>query len=387
MLHLAQRQEVISFAGGLPNATLFPLSELKEITATVLNKYEFKALQYTTTEGFYPLRQLIAEIYNVKYSFAAEPENILITSGSQQGIDLAGKLFLDAHDHIVLEEPSYVGAIEAFAAYEPHMASIPLQQDGMDMEALQSYLDCNNPKLLYTVPTFQNPSGRTYSLEKRRALAELLDRHNVVLIEDDPYRELRFVGDDLPPISSLMKGAGLLLGSCSKIIVPGLRVGSIHAPVEIIEKLTTAKQAADVHSSILSQILIYEYLTNYDCMGHVKKVRDYYEINGKAMVAAIERYFPEGVNYTTPEGGMFIWVQLPEMCSSLSLFEKSIQKNVAFVPGDPFFIHSPNSNYFRLSYCNSTTEDIERGIRILGTVIREQLQETAMQGARRFYVN
>ncbi len=373
MLQLAQQKNVISFAGGLPNAKLFPIPELQEITANVLQKYQGIALQYNRTEGFYPLRQLIADIHNTKFNLNVKPENFLVTSGSQQGIDLIGRLFLDPDDDLVLEEPSYVGAIEAFAAYEPRMTAIPLEGDGINLEIFEAYLATHRPKLFYTVPTFQNPSGSTYSLEKRQAVARLLNKHQVILVEDDPYRELRFSGQHIPPISSFMDNREILLGSCSKIIVPGIRVGSIMASREIIERLTTAKQATDVHSSILSQILIYEYLTNYNCQNHINKVKEYYQNNGTLMVAAIKKYFPSEVKYTTPGGGMFIWVELPASCSSLDLFNRTIARNVAFVPGDPFFLNQTNSNCFRLSYCNSTVEQIDEGIKILGESIRESI--------------
>lgn len=384
MLQLAQQKKVISFAGGLPNANLFPMPELQEITAGLLQKYQDIALQYNTTEGFYPLRQLIAEIHKTKFNFTVSAENILITSGSQQGIDLVGRLFLDPGDQLVLEEPSYVGALEALAAYEPRMTAIPLEADGINLKAFENYLKANQPKLFYTVPTFQNPSGSTYSLAKRQAVAHLLDQHQVMLVEDDPYRELRFSGQHIPPISSFMENQEILLGSCSKIIVPGIRVGSILASTEIIERLTKAKQSSDVHSSILSQLLIYEYLTNYNCQNHVNKVREYYRNNGSLMVAAIEKYFPKEVKHTTPEGGMFIWVELPASCSSLDLFKRTIERNVAFVPGDPFFINQENSNCFRLSYCNATADQIEHGIKILGESIKESIYHCSAQYLRKF---
>jgi len=374
MLSIAQQDDVVSFAGGLPNSTLFPFSELTEITERILSKYSGSALQYNMTEGYYPLRQLIADIYNYRFDFNATAENILITSGAQQGIDLLARLFVDPGDHILIEEPSYVGAIGAFTNYDANMVPIPLADDGPDLTKLESSLRQHQPKFFYTVPTFQNPSGVTWSLQKRLEVAALLKSHKVVVVEDDPYRQLRYSGEEILPITSYAEGNAVFLGSCSKIIAPGLRIGNIFAPKEVIEKMTTLKQVSDVHSSILSQLIIYEYLTNYDCQVYMEKMQRAYGRKLDAMLAALDTYFPDEVRYSVPDGGMFIWVKLPEGESAMELFHEAVAHKVAFVPGDPFYINNNGSNCFRLSYCNSTDQEIEAGIKVLGGVISQRLQ-------------
>lgn len=384
MLQLAQQRDVISFAGGLPNSSMFPLAELGRIAEQVLGKYGHTALQYNMTEGFYPLRQLIAEIYNYRFDFKATAENILITSGAQQGIDLLGRLFIDPGDHVLIEEPSYVGAIESFATYGAQQLPIPLEDDGPDLSILKKSLQKHHPKFFYTVPTFQNPSGVTWSLEKRKKVVNLLKEHNVIIAEDDPYRQLRFTGEEIMPITSLADGNAIFFGSCSKIIAPGLRIGNIFAPEPAIEKMSTFKQAADVHSSILSQIVIYEYLTNYDCQAYVQKTQVVYGQKRTAMLTAMAKYFPAEVSYSVPEGGMFIWAQLPKDESAMDLFHEAVAQKVAFVPGDPFFVNDGGKNCFRLSYCNATEEDIDKGIKILGSVISKRLHKTPGNEEKRY---
>lgn len=363
---------IISFAGGLPNPELFPLEDIAQASADELDSGGRAALQYSTTEGYPPLREFIANRYREKWGLQVGPEEILITTGSQQGLDLIGKIFLDPGDGLVIERPGYLGAIQAFSLFEPEFISIPLLEDGPDLEALEQALDAR-PKLFYAVPNFQNPSGLSYSLEKRRAVAELLHDSETLFVEDDPYGELRFRGEHLPPVRSWLGDRSLLLGSFSKVAAPGFRIGWVVAPKPVMEKLVTAKQAADLHTSTLAQRIMWRHLTDNDLDAHIARIRERYGAHRDQMVAAIERHFPEGVTCSRPDGGMFLWVRLPEGCSAMELFDKAIGRKVAFVPGAPFYADGGGRNTMRLNFSNAVPEKIEEGISRLGECIREFL--------------
>lgn len=365
ILKVTQQPEVISFAGGLPNPGLFPVEAIAAASAKVLSEEGMNALQYSTTEGYLPLREFIAQRYFEKCGLNISPDEILITNGSQQSLDLIGKVFLNKGDRVLIECPGYLGAIQAFSIFEPEFRDIPLLDDGIDTEQLEKTLNEGKAKLFYTVPTFQNPSGITYSRQKREETAGILDKHGVVCVEDNAYWELRFAGEDLPTIRNFSENT-ILLGSFSKIIAPGLRMGWICAGKEIMEKLLIAKQAADLHSNYFSQRIIHQYLLDNDVDEHIMKIKDAYGKRRDLMVDLMSEYFPEDIGYTKPEGGMFVWVTLPEGVSSMDLFELAIEENVAFVPGSPFYTEDgAGENTLRLNFSNSEFGQIEEGIKRL----------------------
>ncbi len=365
--------EVISFAGGLPSPVSFPVDEIDKAAHKVLSEDGRNALQYSTTEGYLPLRQYIAERYMKRQGIKIDADEILITNGSQQGLDLILKVFIDKGDDIIIERPGYLGAIQALSVFEPQFHAVDLLEDGVDTQMLEKVIEAYDPKLFYSVPNFQNPSGITYSEQKRQQTAQIIKSSNTVMIEDDPYGELRFIGKDIPSMKVFLDDA-VLLGSFSKIVSPGIRLGWIAAKKQIMEKLIIVKQAADLHSNYFSQRVVFQYMHDNDIDVHISKIRELYKQQRNCMVDMIERYFPEEVKTTKPEGGMFLWAQLPKGCSSLELFEIAAQNNVVFVPGDPFYVDEGCVNTMRLNYTNSSPEMIEEGIRRLGDAIRSLIQ-------------
>nr|WP_038287948.1 PLP-dependent aminotransferase family protein [Acetivibrio straminisolvens] len=366
--------EVISFAGGLPNPASFPVEAVQEATQKVLNDDGSSVLQYSTTEGYLPLRQYIAERYLKKKGIIIDPYEILITSGSQQGLDLIGKVLLNKNDDIILEEPGYLGAIQALSIFEPKFHTVPLRDDGVDINSLKEVLNKCNPKLFYAVPNFQNPSGITYTAQNREGVANILKNTDTIFVEDDPYGELRFIGEHVPPMKTYLGDNVILLGSFSKIVAPGMRLGWICAKREIMEKLIIAKQASDLHTNYFSQRIVYQYLVDNDIDNHIKKITELYREQRNCMVSMIEKYFPKEVKSTKPEGGMFLWATLPEGFSALELFDIASKQNVAFVPGDPFYITKKGINTMRLNYTNSTEEKIEEGIKRLSAAINQLIK-------------
>jgi len=373
ILKVAEDPKIISFAGGLPNPKFFPVKEIANASLKVLEENGENVLQYSTTEGYLPLREYIAERYRKKKGLKVDPDEILITNGSQQGLDLIGKVFLDTGDQIVIERPGYLGAIQAFSMYEPLFQSIPLFDDGIDTDLLEKTFMRNKIKLFYAVPNFQNPSGITYSRKRRRGVANILKRHNAIFVEDDPYGELRFIGEDLPSIRHYLEDNTILLGSFSKIITPGLRLGWVCAKKDIMERIIVAKQASDLHSNYLSQRIVHQYLIDNDVDKHILKIRDAYKKRRDLMVSMIAEYFPEEIKYTKPEGGMFLWITLPEGISSSDLVDLAIKENAAFVPGNAFYVDGGGNNTLRLNFSNSDEEKIEEGIKRLANIIKKSL--------------
>ena len=369
ILKVIEDPNIISFAGGLPNPAFFPVKEIAEAAAKIFEMDGRNVLQYSTTEGYLPLRKYIAERYLKRNGLKIHPDQILITNGSQQGLDLIGKAFLNKGDGVVIESPGYLGAIQAFSIYEPTFKSVSLLDDGIDIDVLKKTLRDEQIKLVYTVPTFQNPSGITYSRQKRKDVANILEKHDVIFIEDNPYYELRFAGEDLPLIRNFREENSILLGSFSKIVSPGLRLGWICTTNEIMEKIIIAKQASDLHSNYLAQRIVYQYLIDNDIDKHIIKIRDAYKIRRDLMVSMISEHFPEEIEFTKPEGGMFLWITLPDKISSLDLFEHAIKENVAFVPGNPFYVNGGGNNTLRLNFSNSDEEQIEIGIKRLANII------------------
>ncbi|MDO5836028.1 MAG: PLP-dependent aminotransferase family protein [Methanobacterium sp.] len=369
ILKVTDDEDMISFAGGLPNPQSFPVEAIKDATSRVLTEDGEKVLQYSTTEGYRPLRELIAHRYK-KQGLQVEVDDILITNGSQQCLDLVGKVFLDRDDGVVMERPTYLAAIQAFGLYEPQFHSVPLLDDGVDTEALEKILKEEEIKLFYSVTSFQNPTGITYSRDKRREVAEILTKHNTILVEDNPYGEIRFMGEDIPPIKSMIPDS-ILFGTFSKIVSPGMRMGWIVAPPEVMEKLVTAKQASDLHSNYFTQRVVYQYLQDNNVDNHIQNIRKLYKSQRDQMVQSIREYLPEGVKHTAPEGGMFLWVTLPDGMSSMDLFKLAIKEKVAFVPGETFYTENPETDTMRLNFSNCCEEEIIEGMKRLGTAIQK----------------
>ena len=368
ILRVTEDPDIISFAGGLPNPISFPHKEIAESAAAVFKDSSNEALQYGSTEGYKPLRDYIAKRYQ-NSGLDVNPDNILMINGSQQGLDLIGKVFLNRDDVVLIERPTYLAALQSFGLYEPKFVSIPLLEDGVDLEVLEDMVESFNPKLFYSIPNFQNPTGITYSKNKREKIGDIFNENNTILVEDNPYGEIRFIGEDLPSIKNYIENS-VLLGSFSKIVSPGMRLGWIVADKEIMNHLITAKQASDLHSNYLTQMIVHRYLTGYDVENHIQDIRDMYRIQRDCMVNMIKKYFPSDVKYTKPEGGMFLWVTLPEDMSSMELFEIAIKENVAFVPGEAFYSNNPETNTLRLNFSNSNKKKIEEGIKRLGHAIK-----------------
>jgi len=366
-------ESIISFAGGLPNRKLFPVEEIRKAVLFILEHDAGDVLQYSTTEGYPKLRQWIADRYKKNAGVTIAPEQILITSGSQQGLDLLGKVLLNDHEHVGIEEPGYLGAIQAFSLYRPHFHTAPLEWDGINLSAFEDTVRRQQVKLFYAVPNFQNPSGITYSTAKRVAAAEILKGSSTLFVEDDPYGELRFLGERKPSFYELVPENTILLGSFSKIFAPSFRIGWIVAAGPLMEKLVIAKQATDLHTNYFGQRLLYRYLEENDLDIHIQRIRDAYGRQRTAMVRAIQENFPPSITISEPEGGMFLWAQLPEGMSALKLFDKALARKVAFVPGDPFYIGRQHTNTLRLNFSCLDEESITRGIQILGQLLKEEM--------------
>lgn len=374
ILKVTEDPKIISFAGGLPNPVLFPVEELIEAARAVLAEDGPSALQYSTTEGYLPLREFIAQRYQKRTGLRISPGQILITNGSQQGLDLLGKVFINNDEPVAIERPGYLGAIQAFSLYEPRFYGIPLLKDGPDTDILTQVLDTHSPKFFYGVPNFQNPSGISYSRERRREVASVMSEHETPFIEDDAYGELRFRGDDHPLVSSYMPDLGIITGSFSKIISPGMRMGWIAAPEEVFAQVVTAKQASDLHSNYLTQRIIYQFLADNDIDRHISHIREVYRDQRDIMVKVIEETFPPEVTITRPDGGMFLWATLPRGFSTMDLFTIAIKENVAFVPGNPFYTDGCGSETMRLNFSNSDDERIVEGITRLSKAINRMLK-------------
>jgi 2-aminoadipate transaminase len=372
ILKVTDDPEIISFAGGLPNPRLFPVRELSEAAKKVLDEYGPSVLQYSITEGHLPLREYVSRRY-AKRGVNVSPEEILIINGSQQGLDLAGKIFLNKGDEVLVERPTYLAALQSFGMYEPVFNSVTLEEDGPDLRSLEDALKGKASKIFYTVPNFQNPTGISYSREKRQGVADLLTGKDTFFIEDDPYGELRFKGQDEPSMKNFLGDKAILLGSFSKIVSPGVRLGWICAQEEIMEKLIVVKQASDLHSGCLSQRVVYQFLMDNEIDDHITRIREAYGAQRDLMLKVIEETFPEGVKYTKPEGGMFLWVTLPAGFSSLELFHRAIEEKVAFVPGQAFFADGSGGNTMRLNFSNSDPERIVEGITRLSKSVKAMM--------------
>jgi len=371
ILKVTQNPDIISFAGGLPNPSLIDTEGIEKAASKVIKSDGRCALQYSTTEGYPPLREYIAERYNKRYGLDVSADEILVTNGSQQCLDLAGKVFIDKGDAVLMEKPGYLGAIQAFSMFEPEFFSVPLEDDGPDTEILSEILAEETPAFFYGIPNSQNPTGISYSDEKRREVAEILSGADVPFIEDDAYGELRFDGKAIKPVKYYMPELGVMTGSFSKIFSPGMRLGWICADKEILEKVITAKQASDLHSNYLSQRILYKYLEDNDIDAHIKKINSEYKHRADTMIKAIEAELPPEISFTRPEGGMFVWLRFPDNMSSMEIFEKASGRDVVILPGTPFYVNGDGNRTARLNFSNSDDDEIRYGISVLAEVIKE----------------
>ena len=382
LLKLTERPEMISFAGGLPAPEVFPVAEFQVASQSILGQHSPQALQYSTTEGYRPLREMIAR-HTARYGIHIEPENILITSGSQQALDLIGKIFINPGDRLLVEKPTYAGALQAWNAYQADYISIALDDEGMQTDTLEAALRAG-PKFIYVLPNFHNPAGVTLALDRRQRLVELADRYGVPLIEDDPYGQLRYEGEHLPPLVVLdgqlqgregipYSGNVLYLSTFSKTLAPGLRLGWVVAPAEVVQRLVQAKQGVDLHTSTFAQMIAFEVARGGFLDRHVRFIRTVYRERRDAMLAALQKYVPAAVHWTTPQGGLFLWVTLPEPMDATEILQAAIAENVAFVPGASFFADGSGRNTFRLNFSNAEPARIDEGIRRLGIVLERAL--------------
>lgn len=371
ILKVTEHPEVISFAGGMPAPEVFPVEEVAAVTERILRTAGPVALQYGPTEGHTPLRALIAERIRLQ-DVPVTADNVLITAGSQQGIDLVGKIMLDPGDRVAVESPTYVAALQAWNSYEAELTPLPSDDGGMVVDALaRTDID---PVMVYALPNFQNPRGVTLTADRRQRLVELARSQRIAVLEDDPYHDLRFAGEHLPPLIALDAGldgghayAGnvIALGSFSKILSPGIRVGWVVAPVEVIRKLTLAKQAVDLHTSMLAQLIAHEMLQSDFLDHHTELIVETYRHRRDVMLHALAEYFPDGVRWTRPDGGMFLWVELPPEIDAAELLAAATAEKVAFVPGQGFHADGSGRNTFRLNFSNASPERIREGVRRL----------------------
>jgi len=385
MLKITEQPDVISLAGGMPAPEVFPYDEVREACDRVLTNNGQYALQYGSTEGYLPLREMIAR-HTCRYGIDVSTENILITSGSQQALDLIGRIFINRGDHILVESPTYLGALQAWNAYGAEYVAVPSDENGMDTDQMVEALRMG-PKFIYVLPNFQNPTGATLPLERRKKLVELAEHYGVPIIEDDPYGQLRYSGEHLPAVFVLdnakhyngdhvYRGNVIYLSTFSKTLAPGLRIAWVIAPPEVIHKLVQAKQGADLHTATFNQYVAYEVARHGFLDQHIKVIRQIYSERRDVMLNALKKYMPPGVSWTHPEGGLFLWVTLPEQMDASALLPAAVKQKVAFVPGGPFHPDGGGANTMRLNFSNATPEKIEEAILRLSHVIINEMEQT-----------
>ena len=371
ILQAAADPKIISFAGGLPAPELFPVKEMKAAVDKVFEEHGQEAMQYGAAKGVTALREVIQQHVKEKEDVDSELDNVLVTTGSEQALDLVGKAFVDPGDTVLVEQPTYLCALDVFRSYGANFASVEMDEDGMKMDALEEALKANpNTKLIYTVPNFQNPTGRTMTEERRKQLAELAEKYDVYVLEDNPYGEIRFAGQHVPAVKSFDKsGHVLYMSTFSKTLAPGFRLGWLVADEDVVNKLTVLKQSADLHTDNLAQFAVAQFFADNDVDAHVKEISALYGKRKDLMLEGIKKYFPEGVKYTDPEGGMFLWVEVPGVDDTVELFKECLEHDVAFVPGDPFFAGEVQPGAFRLNYSNMKEDQIEVGLKRLGAAL------------------
>jgi len=373
LLKLTQQPDVISFAGGLPAPELFPVREIEEACSHLLRHQASKALQYSTTEGHPPLRQYLAETLSERGTQYG-PDDILVTTGSQQALDLIGRVFLDPGDAVITANPTYLGAIQAWRAYEATFATVPLDDDGMVVEAVADVASSRQVKFLYVLPNFHNPAGTTLTLDRRHRLVEIAREHNLIIVEDDPYGALRYEAEDLAPIAALAPERTIYLGTFSKTLTPGLRIGWVMAPPAIRHRLVQAKQGADLHSSTFDQMIANDIAQRGILKTHVRKLRQVYGERMHTMLDAMSEFWPQECSWTQPQGGLFLWARTPESVNAVDLLSEALKRKVAFVPGVNFYPHEDGGhNTMRLNFSNAKPDMIVEGVRRLGQTIKESL--------------
>lgn len=382
LLKVTQAPDMISFAGGLPNPEAFPVKIIHECIEKTFQKDIDKALQYGTTEGLTQLRSVLAERMKNTKNINCDLHDILITSGSQQALSLVALCFLDPGDTYLTCVPAYLGALQAFSAYEANCEAIPMNEEGIDIDSLRRNIERLrrvgvNPKFIYTVPTFQNPSGETMSINRRKEILDVASEYDFLIVEDDPYSEIFFEKKTIPPIKSFdTKGRVIYTSTFSKILAPGFRLGWVIASKEILDKLILAKQATDLCTNVFAQYIGYEYIHGGFLDDHIKKIRNLYKKKRDIMLESLKKYFPKKVTWTVPEGGMFIWITLPKGVDTRLMFQKALAKKVAYVTGDAFYPEGKNFNSMRLNFSYSDDETIKEGIKRLAEVIKEELAAT-----------
>lgn len=375
LLALTEKPEVISFAGGLPAPELFPIEEMKKVDEAIYNEEGRQAVQYGTTEGYLPLREQICQRMKAKFFVDCKPEDIVVTTGSQQALFILSQILVDMDQTILMESPSYMGAIMAFDPVRPKYTEVPTDDQGIVPEELEKILAADDSiRMIYVIPEFQNPTGITWPVERRKAFMDVINKYDVVVLEDDPYGEIRYDIEKMPSLKSMdTQGKVVFLGSFSKIFMPGLRLGWIVANPEIIDKFVKFKQAVDLGTSTFGQRQAAYFCKMYDMEEHIAKITALYAKRRDLMYQSMEKYFPEGVTFTYPKGGLFTWVTLPEQMDATELMPKCLAKNVAYVPGGIFYPNGGNRNHFRLNYSNMPEDRIVEGIKRLGDVLKEEL--------------
>jgi 2-aminoadipate transaminase len=383
LLKLTEQPDIISFGGGLPAPEVFPVNEFKQACINVLDNFGSQCLQYSTTEGYLPLREMIAR-HTERYAVNVTPDNILITSGSQQALDFIGRVFINQGDHIVVESPTYLGALQAWNAYGAQYIAVPSDENGMVVDKLEEALRIG-PKFIYVLPNFQNPSGTTLSLERRKQLVEMADRYGVPIVEDDPYGQLRFEGDHLPSLvwldgkyrgdNGTYTGNVIYLSTFSKILAPGIRLAWVIAPPQVIRKLVQCKQAADLNTAAFNQMVAHEVGKGGFLDEHVKLIRATYKERRDLMIELMEETFPPEVHWTKPLGGMFLWGILPDWMDAADVLKMAIERKVAFVPGASFHPNGGGQNTMRINFSYSNPDHIREGINRLGVLLKELVAE------------
>lgn len=372
ILKLSSRPGVISFAGGLPAPEMFPEADLKEAAIRAFDNYHHNALQYSFSMGVTEFREAIAELAREEAP-EVTVDNIIVTSGSQQGLDIVGRAFIDPGDYIICESPTYVGALQAFNFYQARYATVGMDEYGMLVDDVDSAIKKYNPKFIYAVPNFQNPSGITMSLKRRLQLIEIANRYNVPIIDDNPYGALRFEGEKVPSIRSLGGDTVVSLATFSKIVAPGFRIAWMIAPKAMTPIFEKVKQCGDLHTSTFSQLVLLEYLRMGKLKNHIQKICRTYGARRDLMMEGIAKYFPPEVKVVKPMGGLFLWMQLPNGMSAKELLPKAVEAKVAYVYGSPFYPNGGGEDTLRLNFSNATDEQITEGIKRLGKIFTENL--------------
>lgn len=366
---------VISFAAGNPAPEAFPVKEVEEISRKILLDSPIGALQYAVTEGYGPLREHLTAYMKQKHNVGREFDQILITAGAQQAMDLATKSLCNEGDTVLCESPSFIGSLNAFRSYGLKLRGIPMQDDGMDLEALEQAMKSEKrARFLYTIPNFQNPSGITMSMEKRRRVYELARQHGMIIIEDNPYGDIRFAGEHIPAIKSMDEdGIVLYVGSFSKVLSPGMRVGYAIAPAPLIAKMTVCKQTSDVHTNIWAQMVAYEFMTGYDYEAHLRRIREIYKHKAGLMMDCFDKELAPRLTCNRVEGGLFLWPTLPDGMDMPAFCKEAVQRKVAVVPGNAFLMDEGEPcQSFRINFSTPTDEQLEQGMAILGALVRER---------------